>query len=69
MVDAANLLISDDKRVGTVLLIMAKLGLMEWVMAKQNLRPVTSPTGVYHTHMLPHGRHSLASCIIGVLVC
>lgn len=50
VVDAAILLISDDKRVGTVLLVMAKLGLMEWVMAKQNLRPVTAPTGLHSSH-------------------
>ena len=56
--DAANILISDDKRVGTVLLVMAKLGLMEWVPAKQNLRPVTAPTGL-HMLMLFCTQHPL----------
>ena len=46
VVDAANILIQDDTRVGTVLLVMAKLGLMEWVPAKQNLRPITLPAGL-----------------------
>ena len=45
VVDAANVLIQDDTRVGTVLLVMAKHGLMEWVPAKQNLRPITLPAG------------------------
>ncbi|KAL3154502.1 hypothetical protein ABBQ32_013964 [Trebouxia sp. C0010 RCD-2024] len=45
VVDAANVLIQDDTRVGTVLLVMAKLGLMEWVPAKQNLRPVPHAAG------------------------
>ena len=45
VVDAANVLIQDDTKVGTVLLVMAKLGIMEWVPAKQNLRPITLPAG------------------------
>ena len=45
VVDAANVLIQDDTKVGTVLLVMAKHGLMEWVPAKQNLRPITLPAG------------------------
>ena len=45
VVDAANVLIQDDTRVGTVLLVMAKHGLMEWVPAKQNLRPIALPAG------------------------
>ena len=68
VVDAANLLISDDKRVGTVLLIMAKLGLMEWVPAKQNLRPVTAPTGLtltgLTTYLWQTPCASLLSCSI-----
>lgn len=46
VVDAANVLIQDDTRVGTVLLVMAKLGLMEWVPAKQNLRPIPHAAGL-----------------------
>lgn len=44
--DAANVLIQDDTRVGTVLLVMAKHGLMEWVPAKQNLRPIPHAAGL-----------------------
>ena len=52
VVDAANLLIQDDERVGTVLLVMAKHGLMEWVPARQNLRPLTIAAGT-HAPALP----------------
>lgn len=45
VVDAANVLIQDDERVGTILLVMAKHGMMEWVPAKQNLRPVSLAAG------------------------
>ena len=45
VVDAANILIQDDTRVGTVLLVMAKHGPMEWVPAKQNLRPIPHAAG------------------------
>ena len=61
VVDAANILIQDDKRVGTVLLVMAKHGLMEWVPAKQNLRPITLPAGLCITSAIP--RH------VGLQVC
>ena len=50
VVDAANLLIQDDERVGTVLLVMAKHGLMEWVPARQNLRPLTIAAGTHDSH-------------------
>lgn len=39
------MLIQDDHRVGTVLLVMAKHGMMEWVPAKQNLRPLLLTAG------------------------
>ena len=39
------MLIQDDHRVGTVLLVMAKHGMMEWVPAKQNLRPLMLTAG------------------------
>ncbi|KAA6421915.1 MAG: zinc-binding alcohol dehydrogenase domain-containing 2-like [Trebouxia sp. A1-2] len=45
VVDAANVLIQDDERVGTILLVMARHGMMEWVPAKQNLRPVSRAAG------------------------
>ena len=45
VVDAANILIQDDSKVGTVLLVMAKYGVMEWVPAKQNLRPLKPESG------------------------
>ena len=45
VVDAANVLILEDQRVGTVLLVMAKHGMMEWVPAKQNLRRLTPAAG------------------------
>ena len=64
VVDAANLLISDDKRVGTVLLIMAKLGLMEWVPAKQNLRPVTAPTGLTLTGLTTYLWQTLCASLL-----
>ena len=53
VVDAANILISEDQRVGTVLLVMAKHGMMEWVPAKQNLRRLTPAAGV----------HNMTSCL------
>ena len=49
VVDAANLLISDDQRVGTVLLVMARHGMMEWVPARQNLRRLTIAAGQAYT--------------------
>ncbi len=52
VVDAANVLIQDDERVGTILLVMAKHGMMEWVPAKQNLRPVSLAAGGLFCHIL-----------------
>ena len=52
VVDAANVLIQDDERVGTILLVMAKHGMMEWVPAKQNLRPVSRAAGGLFCHIL-----------------
>ena len=52
VVDAANVLIQDDKRVGTILLVMAKHGIMEWVPAKQNLRPVSLAAGGVFCHIV-----------------
>jgi hypothetical protein len=51
VVDAANVLIQDDERVGTILLVMAKHGMMEWVPAKQNLRPVSLAAGGLFCHI------------------
>ncbi len=52
VVDAANVLIQDDERVGTILLVMAKHGMMEWVPAKQNLHPVSLAAGGLFCHIL-----------------
>ncbi len=52
VVDAANVLIQDDERVGTILLVMAKHGIMEWVPAKQNLRPVSLAARGLFCHIL-----------------
>ena len=56
--DAANALIQDDTKLGTVLLVLAKHGPMEWVPAKQNLRPVKLAAGsllslLFHPEHLP----------------
>ena len=41
VVDAAQHLIQDDSRVGTILLIMARGPLLEWQPARNNLVPFT----------------------------
>ena len=79
VVDAADILISEDQRVGTVLLVMAKHGMMEWVPAKQNLRRLTPAAGVHNmtsscvmhgheTHMYPRVTAFAAAVELHVVV-